>query len=156
MSKLHDFCFNTPLKVFGISLAISIVFFLALTFAQTIKTDVPIFGNGLLGFFFIGCSLLDSICSFTVCLNLYKTVRNNLILSLLSFYAPLLIAPFTLVLISSKVVYSEFYSILIPWLFLSLPFLIPQTYFFIKFRRRMRNGEITDDFYYIVSDDKNN
>lgn len=156
MSKLHDFCFNTPLKVLGISLIISILFCIILPFFKPIESDDPSFENGILGFFSIGCNFLNSICSYTIGLNLYKTVRNNLILSFLSFYAPLLIAPFTSILILSGGLDSEFCFILFPWLFLSLPFLIPQTYFFIKFRRRMRNGEITDDFYYIVSDDENN
>lgn len=156
MSKLDYFCSYTPLKVFGFSLTISIVITLFMAIFQPFRSEGDIFSDEILGFFFIGASLFNSLISYTICFNLYKTVRNNPILSFLSFYAPLFIVPLASSLILSKdMINSYFGENLLFWLFVSLPFIIPQTYYFVKFRIRLRKGEITDDFYYI-SDNENN
>lgn len=69
------------------------------------------------------------ILSLTSFLNLFKTIRNNQVVSFLTFFYPA-IAYYVLTFIYPKPYFGL--SLMIP-----LPFLIPQTLVFIDFRKRL-------------------
>lgn len=141
MSKLHHFCFYTPLKVFLFGLTISIIITLFLAIFDPFRSEGNILGDEILGLCSIWASFFNSLISYTVCFNLCKIVRNNLGLSFLSFYAPLLIIPLVLNLLSSEsIIVPSFCDDLLLWIILSLPFIISQMYYFIKFRKKLRNN----------------
>jgi len=91
-------------------------------------------------------NILFSLGSFSICFNLYRSVRENFFLSFLSFYFPVIIAFFIVV----------FYGEMLGTLFIlliALPFMIPQTYYFVRFRKRLLTGEVMEDFYYEVKEE---
>lgn len=96
MSKLDCFCSYTPVKVLGISLAISIL--VTITFFSIFGIWVGITSIT------VPCSILNSFLSITIALNLYRTIRDNFILSFLSFYGSLFIAPFIIMVIDELII----------------------------------------------------
>ena len=135
----------------SISLAILVTVFFAI--CQPFHSEGDFFDDSILGYLFIICSFFNSLISFTIGFNLYKIIRNNLILSSLSFYAPLFLCPLILFLLESdKKLSLELWLL---WGVFSLPFIITQTYYFIRFRMGIKNGEIMDDFYYTSNNEDN-
>ena len=146
MTKLHRFCTYTPLKVLGISFAIAFIsaFILDKIMEKNARETMYLMIYPLL----IIPNILFSIGSYSIYLNLYKEIRDNILLSLLSFYFPVFIAGF--IMLTNGI----FGVLAIP--LIAVPFLIPQTYYFMQFRKRLATGEIMDDFYYTSYDDEQN
>lgn len=160
MAKLDKFCLFTPMKVFGVSIIISLLVFAiySLFFMRelTMEEIRGRHGEGDFSNLLIlgGCiiySIFCSICSYTIYLNLYNTVRENIWLSLLTFYSPMLILPLLALLVWS----ANDGLLALRFMFFAIPFLIPQTYYFIRFRKRLTSGEILDDFYYQAKSEEN-
>ncbi|MDH6307139.1 ABC-type bacteriocin/lantibiotic exporter with double-glycine peptidase domain [Dysgonomonas sp. PFB1-18] len=142
MTKLHKFCVYTPLRVLAISFVIA--FIAAFIAAKIMERDARETMYLMVYGFLIFPNILFSLGSFSVCFNLYQSVRENFSLSFLSFYFPVIFAVFIML-------FSRIFGVLaIP--LVALPFLIPQTYYFIRFRKRLTEGEIMEDFYYEVSE----
>lgn len=143
MTKLDKFCFFTPLKVAFISGALSLIG----AFIILSAIDRPYAGqhgcdmSGILYGLMIFGNVFASFLSYLIALNLYKTVRNNKIALFLTFYFPSLF----LFLISTIVVYESVLAFLLTNIF----FLVPQTYYYNRFRKRLQSGEILEDFYEI-------
>jgi len=153
MTKLHKFCILTPIKVLAISVIISLLVLIvySLFFTQELTQEEVRSRHGEGDFsnllIFGGCmiySVFCSICSYTLCFNLYRTVRGNAWLSFLTFFSPLIILPLLAMVVWNK---GEG-LILLGFMFFAIPFLIPQIYYFIRFRKLLASGEIMDDFYY--------
>ncbi|WP_165044318.1 hypothetical protein [Dysgonomonas sp. ZJ709] len=153
MTKLDKFCKYTPLKVFGISIIISVIIFIvySLFFMEELTPEEMRNSHGEAGFSHIlilgACitySFICSLCSYSIYLNLYKTVRDKFIFSLLSFFSPIILFP----LIAG--LFGGLSNGLLPSLqmmFFAIPFIIPQIYYFLRFRMRLESGEILEDFY---------
>lgn len=158
MTKLDKFCKYTPLKVLGISIAISII--VTILYSLLFMTSLSEgqlrnrHGEGDISNFIIagGCffySVVCSVCSYSIYFNLYKTVRDNIALCFLSFYFPIIFIPLV-----SGLFWGATNGLLasLGMIFFSIPFLIVQTYYFIRFRIRLSSGEILEDFYYEVEE----
>lgn len=148
MTRLKKFCIFTPLMVLGISFIIAVIF----SFLFMYRLKQVEFRNGLAALFplfMIGYNILCSLLSYSVCFNLYKKIRDNILFSFLSFYFPLFATIITLFLIPSNSLYTDNLATLGIWLISSIPFLIPQTYYFIRFRRGIKKGlfEANDNSY---------
>ena len=134
MTKIQSFCLFTPLKVLVISIQVSVlliwpVSWMEYEFPAWLKPDIGswtlraiLLVNGFVALF-----------SFAVALNILQSVRNNILLSFFSFFLPAIIV-YTVIIFkaSSGVGYT---------LFMLLPFLIPQVYYYIRFRKRLKSGE---------------
>lgn len=152
MIKLDKFFTYTPLKVFCFSLIISFILFGLLSFLSP-PTEEQI--NSRHFFFTAGqivlmvsiiFSLISSILLFLIFLNRYKTIRENRVLSFLTFYTPGVI--FFLTILFSFV--SNEYTSTKEYLYILLsiiPFFAPMTFYFIRFRRALKGGDIMEDFY---------
>lgn len=146
MTRLDKFCFFTPIKVLGISLVISLIIGIICEFVYPSKPTQygeATWGGMWLGAIFFLYSALCSIASYSICLNMYRTIRNNFFLSLLSFFLPLIILPL-IALVAWNV--QEVIRTL-GYILFTTPFIITQIYFFIKFRKQVKSGEIIKDFY---------
>lgn len=157
MTKLHKFCVYTPLKALLFSIIISVlVFIIYSTFFMRELTREEIEGRHGEGDFsnlliYGGCmmySIFCSVCSYTICLNLYKRVRENTFLSFITFFSPLIILPLISLLLWIADSRNNDGLLLLAFMLFAIPFLIPQTYYYIRFRKRLDSGELTDDFYY--------
>ncbi len=137
MTKLNKFCRYTPLKVLGISTIIA--FISAFIIASVIKKDARETMYLMIYPMIIIPNILFSVGSYSIYFNLYNKVRKNIWLCLLSFYFPVVIAAIIMALNGIMGLLSA------P--LLAIPFLTPQTYYFVRFRKRLKTGEILDDFY---------
>lgn len=146
MTRLDKFCLFTPMKVLGISLGISLIIGIVCVFLYPSKPTQHgevTYGGMWLGLIFFLFSALCSVSSYSICLNMYRTIRNNFLLSLLSFFLPILLLP-----IIALVVWNVQESKrALGYTFFTIPFIIAQIYFFIKFRKQVKSGEIIKDFY---------
>lgn len=158
MTKLDKFCLFTPFKAFGISFFISLVILLILSLIVSVDnlTEKEVrnrYGEGdfshlIVYSLLILCCIFCSLCSYIIFLNRYKKIRDNDFLSFLTFISPvILISLITLIAqgisenIGSRLLMSLGAAVL------SIPFIIPQMYYFVKFRKRLKSGEILEDFY---------
>lgn len=148
MTKLKKFCVFTPLKVLGISFIIEVI----ISYVFMYRTNQINHRNGLVAlfpFFIIGYNVICSLLSYTILFNLYKNIRESALFSFLSFYFPVFVTIITLFLISSNSFYTDNLATLGIWLIFSIPFLIPQSYYYIRFRIGMKKGvfEINDNLH---------
>lgn len=133
MTKLKKFCVYTPLKVLAISLILAyILSYLYMKRIEGTRDGLAIVAVYLMVAYSIACSLTS--CS--ILLNLYRKIRDNFVLSFLSFYFPIVIT--IIIMFATYMYHRSEVSILIIWLIYSIPFLIPQTYYFIRFRQGLR------------------
>lgn len=142
MTKLEKFCAITPLKVLGVSLILALILCVFLY----LKMNSTLHRNGLAVlalYYLIAYNIICSILSFSILLNLYKIVRDNVYMSFLSFYFPILISIVTLLIVS--LLYGVEAFMFIVWAIYAIPFLIPQTYYFIRFRQQMESGKLLDN-----------
>ena len=142
MTKLEKFCAITPLKVLGVCLILALIlcFFLYLKMNSFPHRD----GLAVLALYcLIAYNIICSVLSFSILLNLYKTIRDNVYLSFLSFYFPILISIVALLIVS--LLYGVETFMYIMWATYAIPFLIPQTYYFIRFRQQMESGKLLDN-----------
>lgn len=146
MTRLDKFCLFTPMKVLGISLGISLIIGIVCVFLYPSKPTQhgeATFGGMWLGLIFFVYSAFCSVTSYSICLNMYRTIRNNFFLSLLSFFLPILILPLISVIMWDV---QELKKALTLTMF-ATPFIIAQIFFFVKFRKQVKSGEIIKDFY---------
>lgn len=142
MTKFGKFCFYTPLKVAGISILISYIIASILIFIShknRVNYNHSCDMSGIIYGIIIFPNFIASLLSYSIAINFYKRIRNNFTLSFLSFYSP------TIVIILFIVAFDP--GSLFSLILYSLPFIIPQTYYFIRFRKRLKSGEILEDFY---------
>jgi len=144
MTKLKKFCLTTPLKVLLISMILSsiLVFFLSKRIEGT-RDGLASVAVGMIIVYNAICSVL----SYSVLLNLYRRVRDNVALSFLSFYLPVLVALLGILIMYVVYVVHGGEFLMAMWLIYSIPFIIPQTYYFVRFRQRLKSGELTGDSY---------
>lgn len=156
MVKLDKFCIYTPLKVLAISLIIS--FAVSIVGGLAMPSHPTQHGEASLGGFYIGaiCATLSiglSVLSYSIAFNLYKTVRDKFLFSFLSFYSPLIVLLFLFVIYDDE---RTGFFLYVQLIIFAVPFLIPQTYYFVKFRKRLSTGEILEDFYIDTYPDEDN
>lgn len=148
MSKLKKFCIYTPLKVLLVSLILS--FILSYLYMKRIEGTND--GLAIVAvYLMVTYSIICSLASYSILLNLYRRIRNNVVLSLLSFYLPIIV---TMIIMFTNYIYHRTeISIFVMWLIYSIPFIIPQTYFFIRFRQELKKG-----IYHLnnISDEQDN
>lgn len=140
MTKLGKFCLFTPIKVSIISVLLSVLIS-TLIIEMNRPSNYPQHGcdmSGILYVLIIFMNLLASLLSYTIAFNFYKIVRDNFVLSLMSFYALPVLVAFYLFKGDSTIFFTAI---------ISLPFLIPQTYYFVRFRKRLKSGDILEDHY---------
>lgn len=158
MTKLDKFCLFTPLKVCGISFLISLVvlFILSLIVSVDNLTEEEVrgrYGEGdfshlIIYCLLVFCCIFCSLCSYIIFLNRYKKIRDNYLLSFLTFISPVILI--SLITLITQGISEDIGSGLLMSLgagVLSIPFVIPQIYYFVKFRKRLKSGEILEDFY---------
>ena len=138
MTKLGKFCLFTPIKVLLISILLSII----LPWVLVPPSTPPPHSNDMRGILCTIITLLNvlaSIVSYSIAFNFYKSIRNSFFLSFLTFYSlAIFLFCVGMILLASEAL-----------IFIStsfLPFLIPQTYYFIRFRKRLKSGDIMDDY----------
>lgn len=145
MEKLGYFVQYTPLKVMLIGSLLSCLLAVGIEVYDTGSFAGATFS---LVFFlsFVSINFVLSILSFSIYFNIYKPVRDNPVLSFLSFFFPVLAVGIALLVADINIMVNEdfFYSLLI-----ILPFLIPQTYYFIRFRTMVKRGDFN------ISEDEN-
>lgn len=144
MNKLKRFCAYTPLKVLAICLILSLtlcVFLYIRMNSLPHREGLAVLALYLL----VAYSILCPILSYSILLNLYKAVRENIILSFLSFYFPIVISLAAL-LFAYASHGGEVYMIMI-WIIYMMPFIIPQTYYFIRFRKLLKQGIFATNNY---------
>ncbi|MFV0467483.1 MAG: hypothetical protein ACK5MK_01005 [Dysgonomonas sp.] len=140
-SSLVRFCVLTPIKVWIISLLIAIALWgISTTFVTLFDWNSFYAPKGLE--MFIYPLLIVSSCScasYSIMLNVMKLVRDNWLLSLLSFFAlPIIIILYFIIfpyLQSSREITLKTTFLV---LFYALAFFVPQMYFYIKFRVRLK------------------
>lgn len=137
MEKLGYFVQYTPLKVMLIGSLLSCLLAVGIEVYDTGSFAGATFS---LVFFlsFISINFILSILSFSIYFNIYKPVRDNPLLSFLSFFFPVIAVGVALLITDINIIINEdfFYSLLI-----ISPFLIPQTFFFIRFRTMVKRGD---------------
>ena len=158
MTKLDKFMTYTPLKVFLWSIAIA--FFLCILFSVIFPPSEEIRASNR-SYLTSGqivmavSSIFSLVCSiflYLTFLNRYKTVRDNIVLSFLTFYTPS-VSLLSYIIIDfsghESVSPSEYGYVLVS----SLAFLVPTTFYFVRFRKLLQSGNIMDDFYIYVEDE---
>lgn len=137
-NKLTRFCLYTPLIVLLLSLAISLVlWFISDNIFKNpdAKLYMDINNKELFFYPFFVC-FSCAVASYSIFLCKIHVVRQNFLLSFISFFPlPLLIAFFFL---SSQFTSDEYY---IQTAYYSLAFILPQAYFFIFFWRKKTKGD---------------
>lgn len=143
MDKLGYFCQYTPLKVMLISVLLSCLLAVGMEIAET---GTLVGASFTLVFFlaFMSINFVLSFMSFSIYFNIYKKVRENIFLSFLSFFAPVILALLALSFVDINLILNKdvLYSLLIV-----SPFLIPQIFFFIRFRKMVNRGDFDDTDY---------
>lgn len=137
-NKLTRFCLHTPLLVLVLALAISLIlWFISDNICKNPNTKLYMdINNKELFFYPFFVCFSCAVASYSIFLCKIRAVRENFLLSFISFFPlPLLIAFFFL---SSQFTSDEHY---IQTAYYSLAFILPQTYFFILFRRKKKKGE---------------
>ena len=152
MTRLDKFCLYTPLKTFGISLLIILLLYAIisivyppseaqrmgrhfyLTYAQGVATIAVVY------------SLTCTLGMYAISLNLFRTIRNNAILSFLTFF----LIPTALF----AYIFVEALSIGKLVLLAAVPFFNPLIYYYQKFRKQVRSGEIMEGFYVPVEEEE--
>lgn len=134
MKLLRDFCFYTPPLVLIFSIIFSIVLFIPIIaleeyFPKWLRSNM----EGWTFMVILVTNTVLSFLSFTVILNVFRFVRNNILLSFLTFFWAVII---DYIGVLTHPHHPDFgFNLLIP-----LGFLIPQVYAFIIFRRRLKSG----------------
>ena len=135
MTKIQAFCLYTPLKVLAITLQLSVlliwpVSWMGCKFPVWLRSDmggwnlrVILLVNGFVALF-----------SSTLALNIYQSVRKNAFLSFLTFFLPFVVVYG--VILSNIPQSGAGYT-----LFVFSAFLIPQIYYYIRLRKRLRLGD---------------
>lgn len=135
MTKFGLFCLFTPIKVALISTLISFVFIsIWLTYFRTPpqhNCDM----SGILYGIVLFINIMALILTYSICLNFYKTVREQKYASLATFFMPILIV--CLLFVSDDPAIMLF----------AIPFVVPQAYYYHRFRKRLESGELLEDFY---------
>ncbi len=140
MEKLGYFCQYTPLKVMLISIVLSCLLAIGIEIYDTGTFNVAIFSfMSFMGFASI--SFVLSILSFSIYFNMFKRVRESGLLSFLSFFLPI---PVLYISVVALGIYSIDFDSVVAGILIALPFLIPQTYFFIRFRIMIKRGDFED------------
>ncbi|MDR2956235.1 MAG: hypothetical protein LBV43_14265 [Prevotella sp.] len=138
MTKLKKFCVYTPLRVLLISLILSSI--LAVIYLKRIEGT----RDGLAGLYpyvMMAVTIVCCLLSYTVLLNLIEKVRNSFFLSFLTFYFPVLL--FSVILLITFI--GDYRVMIFLWLFPFLPFILPQTYYFIRFRQKLKSDIFVED-----------
>lgn len=143
MSKLKRFCLLTPLKVLGISIILSCIlaFIMYKLMAYNMEKNNIRDGLGVLAIYLvIICNFISPLLSYSISLNLYKRIRDNVFFSFLSFYLPMIICFMVLLFIGETSI-----EILSFWIMALLPFLLPQTFYFVLFRRKLKIADFNEN-----------
>lgn len=141
MTKLGKFCLYTPIKVLIVSTIISyIVFILGISLSSPSYPHHGCDMSGIVYGMIIFINIFSSILSYTIAFNFYKSVRDQSLLCFCSFYG------FFILLFMVSLIPFASESIILA-LVAYLPFLIPQTFYYIRFKKRLKSGEILDDYY---------
>lgn len=140
MTNLRDFCIHTPLKVIKMSLILGLTSGYYLYHTSIGEAQVASFGKMILfSLYNIVCSLL----SYTILLNRVAEIRDNFLLSFISFFwfaLPQFIIFFIL---------DDPLLILIAKVGI-LPFIIVQSLYFVRFRFLLRSGKLLDKYGNVI------
>ncbi len=135
MIKLRDFCINAPLKVLKMSLVLGLGFGYYLYHTYVGEEMGISFGRIIL---FSLYNILCALASYTILLNRVAEIRDNILLSFISFFwfaLPQFIIFFImddpLLIIIAKVGI--------------MPFLLVQSVYFVRFRFLLRSGRLLDN-----------
>lgn len=137
MTNLKKFCIFTPLRVLAISAVLALI--AAYFVAEKVKVDSRETMYLMIYPLLIGYNVVLSLASYSIFANIYRSVAYNFILSFLSFYVPVILFSIGVSLFAGG-------SGLLGLPMMSIPFLIPQTYYFVQFRRRLKTKEFDLDF----------
>ncbi len=137
-NKLTRFCLYTPLKVLLISLGLALILWIVsggifdgLDTKQYMNVD-----NKELFFYPFFVCFSCAIASYSIFLCKINAVRDNFLLSFISFLLLPLFMAFWIV--SPQSPSKEYY---VQTAYYSLAFILPQAYFFIDFRQKSKNGD---------------
>lgn len=137
-NRLTRFCLYTPLKVLLISLVLSLILWLisnSLFDDIDIKQYMDVNNKDLFFYPFFVC-FSCAISSYSIFLCKINSVRDNFLLSFISFFPlPLFMA---FLIVSPQIQSREYYM---QTAYYSLAFILPQIYFFIDFSRKNKNGD---------------
>lgn len=133
MDDLTKFCNYTPLKIMGISAGIALVF--AVISEATSKSSFLDFSG--LSYLILIPNILLSLFSYSICFNIRKSVRENPTHCFLSFYLP---AIMIFLWANLRVLGEEWLEDIFFTFIVFLPFLIPLTYYYIRFRYNIKKG----------------
>jgi branched-subunit amino acid transport protein AzlD len=144
MEKLGYFCQYTPLKVMLISIVLSCLLAIGIEIYDTGAFNVAAFSL----MFFLGFASINfilSILSFSIYFNVFKRVRESWFLSFLSFFLPV---PVLYISVVALGIYSIDFDSIMAGVVVISPFLIPQIYYFTRFRIMVKRGyfDDTDDY----------
>lgn len=146
MNKLGYFCQYTPLKVMLISVLLSCLLAIGIEIADT-GTFVGASFTMIFFLAFVSINFILSLMSFSIYFNIYKKVRESIFLSFLSFYLPVILVILALTIIDPNMVLYHLNRDILYSILIISPFLIPQTYFFIRFRKMVNRGYFDDTDY---------
>lgn len=136
-NKLTRFCLYTPLKVLLISLGLALILWIvsgSIFNGVDMKQYMNVDNKELFFYPFFVC-FSCALASYSIFLCKISSVRENFLLSFISFlFLPLFIAFW---IVSPQIPSKEYYM---QTAYYSLAFILPQTYFFIDFWKKTKSG----------------